>query len=364
MLLKEITDALNEIAPLSLQESYDNAGLITGDPQMKVTGALLCLDSTEEVIDEAISKNVNLVIAHHPIVFAGLKSLTGKNYIERTIIKAIKNDIAIYAAHTNLDNVSHGVNNKIAERLGLEERRILQPSGGTLRKLVVFVPNDHVKAVQDAIFSAGGGAIGDYSECSFNLKGTGTFKAGDETDPFVGEKGERHHENETRIEIEYDKWKEGAILAAMRRAHPYEEVAYDIYEMKNSNPQIGSGMIGKLADPIGWQDFLQFLKSKMNVSVVRHTNPTTEEIEKVAVCGGAGSFLLPTAIAAGADVFITGDFKYHQFFDADGRIMIADIGHYESEQFTIALFGELLKEKFPTFALHFTDVNTNPINYF
>jgi len=364
MLLREITKALNEIAPLALQENYDNAGLITGDPNMEVKGALLCLDSTEEVIDEAISKGINLVIAHHPIVFAGLKSLTGKNYIERTIIKAIKNDIAIYAAHTNLDNVAHGVNNKIADKLGLKERRILQPMGGSLRKLAVFVPNDHVEAVQAAIFAAGGGAIGDYSECSFNLKGTGTFKAGGDTDPFVGEKGKRHEEEETRVEVEFDKWKQSAIISAMKEAHPYEEVAYDIYEMKNSNPQLGAGMVGDLKDPMGFEQFLEHLKTTMNVSVIRHTHPVSKKIQKVAVCGGSGSFLLSAAVAEKADVFVTGDFKYHQFFDADGKIVIADIGHYESEQFTIELFGDLLKEKFPTFALHFTDVNTNPINYF
>ncbi|MFZ6051740.1 Nif3-like dinuclear metal center hexameric protein [Halocola ammonii] len=364
MLLREITKALNEIAPLALQESYDNAGLITGDPRMEINGAVLCLDSTEKVIDEAISKGVNLVIAHHPIVFAGLKSLTGKNYIERTIIKAIKNDIAIYAAHTNLDNVANGVNNKIADKLGLEERRILAPMGGSLRKLAVFVPNDHVQAVQDAIFEAGGGAIGDYSECSFNLKGTGTFKPGNGTDPFVGEKGQRHQEQETKVEVEFDRWKQSAIISAMKKAHPYEEVAYDIYEMKNSNPQVGAGMVGELKEPMEFSSFLKYLKNSMGVSVIRHTHPVSETIKKVAVCGGSGSFLLPAAVGAGADIFITGDFKYHQFFDADGKIVIADIGHYESEQFTIELFGDLLKEKFPTFALHFTDVNTNPINYF
>lgn len=364
MQLKEITRALNEIAPLALQESYDNAGLITGDTEMTISGALLCLDSTEQVIDDAIAKGVNLVIAHHPIVFGGLKSLTGKNYIERTVIKAIKNDIAIYAAHTNLDNVKHGVNARIADRLALKNRSILQPAAATLRKLAVFVPNEHVGKVQDALFSAGAGSIGDYTECSFNLEGTGTFKAGGEADPFVGEKGKRHFENETRIEVEFDSWKQSQVVAAMIGAHPYEEVAYDIYELKNSNPEIGAGMVGDLDKPMTNDDFLNFLKEKMHVSVVRHTTPVKDKIERVALCGGAGSFLLSKSKAAGADVFITGDFKYHQFFDADNQIMIADIGHYESEQFTIQLLGDLLKEKFPTFALHFTDVNTNPIKYF
>jgi hypothetical protein len=235
---------------------------------------------------------------------------------------------------------------------------------GSLRKLAVFVPNDHVEQVQNAVFKAGGGTIGDYSECSFNLQGTGTFKAGEGSDPFVGDKGKRHKEAETRVEVEFEKSKQSQILAAMQKAHPYEEVAYDIYELQNTNPQIGAGMVGRTTQHYSWKEFLELVKANMNVEVVRHTKPAGEIIEKVAVCGGSGSFLLPQAIAAGADVFITGDFKYHQFFDAEDKIMIADIGHYESEQFTIELLGELLKQKFPTFALHFTDVNTNPINYF
>jgi dinuclear metal center YbgI/SA1388 family protein len=363
MKLKELTDHLESIAPLTYQESYDNAGLICGNSDMDITGAIICLDSTEAVIDEAIAMGCNLVIAHHPIVFSGLKKFNGKNYVERVIIKAIKNDIAIYAAHTNLDSVSNGVNAKIAEKLGLINCKILAPSKGNLKKLNTFCPVDKAEEVRSALFEAGCGSIGNYSECSFNTTGIGTFKAGSAAKPYIGDLEIQHQETESRIEVIYPNHIEGKVLKALFAAHPYEEVAFDLIQLSNSNKEVGSGMIGELEKECSELDFLKDVKLKMKAGSVRYTPLLNKTVKKVAICGGSGSFLLKDAIASGADVFVTADFKYHQFFDAENRLVIADIGHFESEQYTSELFYEILKKKFNTFALHLSKINTNPINY-
>lgn len=263
MQLKELTDYLESIAPLQYQESYDNAGLIVGSHETEIKGVLISLDTTPEVIKEAVEIGANVVVAHHPIIFSGLKKINGKTYIEKTIIDAIQNNIAIYAIHTNLDNIYvNGVNAKIAEKLGLAETKILAP------KLDV--------------------------------------------DP---------------------------------------------------SGSVGSGMIGQLKKPLSEIDFLDYLKDKMGLKVVKHTTKLSKTVKTVAVCGGSGGFLLPNAIAAGADVFITADYKYHEFFDANGQIVIIDIGHYESERYTIDLLYKLITEKFSNFAAHSTNVDTNPIKY-
>lgn len=361
--VREITDFLETIAPLSLQESYDNAGLITGHHNQMVSKVLVTLDATEAVIDEAIQKGCNLVIAHHPIVFGGIKKLNGKNYVERTVIKAIKHDIAIYAIHTNLDNVHTGVNRKICDKLCLTETSILQPLSGKLRKLVVFVPNNHLEPVKQALFAAGCGQIGNYSECSFGIEGTGTFKGNEQSNPFVGKPLEQHKEAETRLETVFASHQTSAVLKALKASHPYEEIAYDIYTLENSHPQVGAGMIGDLPSAMDANQFLKHLKNSMNLNCIRYTS-FNRNIQRVAVCGGAGSFLLKQAIASGADAFVTADFKYHEFFDAENALMIADIGHYESEIFTKELLRDVILEKFPTFAVLLSETNTNPINYF
>ncbi|WP_372650095.1 Nif3-like dinuclear metal center hexameric protein [Draconibacterium sp.] len=364
MKIKDITNFLEDLAPLKLQESYDNAGLILGDKNAEVSAALVTLDVTEAIVDEAIKRKAGLIIAHHPIVFSGLKKITGKNYIERTLIKAIKHDVAIYAAHTNLDSVTGGVNGKICEKLGLENCKILQPAGGMLKKLVTFVPVDHANKVREAIFTAGAGQIGNYDSCSFNAHGQGTFRGSDTTNPFVGKKGEQHYENEIRVETIFPDYLQGKVINALVQAHPYEEVAYDIYSLDNKFDQIGAGMIGTLPKEKSETAFLRQLKKTFDVKMIRHTALQDKKVKKIAVCGGAGSFLLNQAIAAGADFFVTGDFKYHQFFDAENKIVIADIGHFESEQFTKELFYELLTKKFPKFAIHLSEVNSNPVFYF
>jgi len=363
MKLGEITSFLESVAPSSYQEDYDNSGLIIGNPDMEIKGALISLDCTESIIDEAIQLGLNLIISHHPIVFKGLKKFNGKSYVERVVIKAIKHDIAIFAIHTNLDHVQEGVNRKICERLGVLNGRILSPKSGILKKIVTYCPQDNAEIIRRAMFEAGAGHIGNYSECSFNTEGIGTFKALEGTDPFVGEIGTQHQEQEMRLEMIYPAYLEKKILAAMYEVHPYEEVAYDLHTLDNSFDQVGSGMIGNLESDRDELDFLNFVKERLGAKVIRHTALRAKKIRRVAVCGGSGSFLLQNAINAGADIFITADFKYHEFFDAEGKLIIADVGHFESEQFTQELLLELITEKFPNFALRLTLQNTNPVNY-
>lgn len=364
MTIKEITSFLEVTAPLSLQESYDNAGLISGNPQWDCQGALICLDCTEEVILEAVDKKCNLVIAHHPIVFKGLKKLTGTNYVERTIICAIKNNIAIYAIHTNLDNVLQGVNGKIAQKIGLLNTGLLHLKKSNLCKLAVFVPHVHKLKLLNALFAAGGGAIENYSECSFMVEGTGSFMPGDGANPFIGEKYKREEAAEVKIEILFPDWIEGKLLQAMRDNHPYETVAYDIYRLENSSQETGSGMIGDLPEPLEIKVFLEKLKNVFQIPAIRYSTTNKNEVKRIAVCGGAGSFLISKALAAGADAFVTSDVKYHEFFDGEQKLLITDIGHYESEQFTIDLLYDLLTKKYTNFAVLKTGVTTNPVHYF
>ncbi len=363
MQIKQITQYIESIAPLAFQESYDNSGLIIGHPEDEVSGILITLDITEEILDEAIIKKLNLIVAHHPVIFGGIKKLNGRDYVERCVAKAIKNDIAIYAAHTNLDSVFGGVNSKICDKLNLRNCRILDPMTNFLKKLVTFVPTAHAEKVRNAMFEAGAGSIGNYDSCSFNLNGTGSFRGNAQANPFIGQKNQLHMEEETRIETIFPKHLQSLIIQALLKAHPYEEVAYDIYPLDNNYPQAGIGMIGELQTPIDEMDFLYQLKKVFNCKVVKHTQLLGKQISSVAVCGGSGSTYLNMAIAQKADVFISGDFKYHQFFDAENRIIIADIGHYESEQFTKEVFYEFLTKKFPKFAVHLSEKSTNPVNY-
>ncbi|NOT49754.1 MAG: Nif3-like dinuclear metal center hexameric protein [Chitinophagaceae bacterium] len=364
MKIAEIISFLESRAHPSLQEHYDNAGLLTGSGNWVCSGIICSLDATEQVVAEAIQKKCNLIVAHHPIIFGGLKKINGKNYVEKTVITAIKNDIAIYAIHTNLDNVITGVNGRIAELLGLHTISVLAPKENSLKKLFTFAPVQKTEQVRNAIFAAGGGHIGNYSECSFNAEGTGTFKGGEGTDPYVGEPGKQHQEKEIKIEVIFPSFLESTIITAMKAAHPYEEVAYDVIQLSNSYNGIGAGVVGELPAPEDEKKFLTLLKERFRVPIIRHSALLNKQVKKVAVCGGAGSFLISKALAAGVDAYITADMKYHEFFDANGRMLIADIGHYESEQFTIDLLKEILEQKFPTFAVLKTEVKTNPVNYF
>ncbi|MDX2361118.1 MAG: Nif3-like dinuclear metal center hexameric protein [Crocinitomicaceae bacterium] len=364
MRIKDITNYLEELAPLSSQESYDNCGLIVGDASADVKGILVSLDCIEEIVDEAIATGANLIVAHHPIVFKGLKKINGKNYIERTVLKAIKNDIAIYAIHTNYDNYQFGVNREIGERLQLENLTVLAPKRQVLTKLVCFVPEVNVDDVASAMYNAGAGTIGNYKECSFKSEGEGTFKPVEGANPAEGIVGELSKVQEVRLEVLVSNHVLGAVLQAMKSAHPYEEVAHEMYAIMNDNQSEGAGMVGDLPEEMSELEFLKKLKEVFKCGSIRHTALLNSKVKRVAYCGGAGSFLLSQAKASGADIFVTGDFKYHEFFDAENQIVIADIGHFESEQFTSNRLAAILTKKFPKFAVRLTEVNTNPINYF
>jgi dinuclear metal center YbgI/SA1388 family protein len=364
MKISDIVSFLESLANPALQEHYDNAGLIIGQADWNCTGIICSLDATEDVVQEAIDRKCNMIVAHHPIIFSGLKKINGKNYVEKTIIAAIKNDIAIYAIHTNLDNVISGVTGKMAAMLGLQNISVLSPKENTLKKLYTFVPIEKADHVRNVLFTAGAGHIGNYSETSFNTDGTGTFKAGEGANPFVGDIGKLHQEKETKIEVLFPGYLEKQIIAALLASHPYEEVAYDIINLSNTNQKEGSGILGELPVTMDEMAFLTQLKQIFKLKIIRHSPLLNRPIKKVALCSGAGSFLVSKALASGADIFVTADMKYHEFFDANSRMIIADIGHYESEQFTIELLGEFLEKKFPTFAVLKTKVETNPVKYF
>lgn len=363
MKIKEVIKILEDFAPTAYAEDFDNVGLLTGDPETQVNNALISLDCIEAVVEEAIDKNCNLIICFHPIIFSGLKKLTGRDYVERTIIKAIKNDIAIFAIHTALDNHYQGVNDMICEKLGLKNRKILIPRKDVIRKLTTFVPTSEAQKVRAALFEAGAGRIGNYDHCSYNLKGEGSFRPNDDANPTIGERGQVHFEEETQIGVTFPVHLESNILQQLFAAHPYEEVAYEITRLENAHQQIGMGMIGELASPANEKDFLQQVKSTFNCGCIRHSEFRGKEIKKVAVLGGSGSFAINNAKAAGADVFLTADLKYHDFYRAGKNLLLADIGHYESEQFTKNLLHSYLTKKISNFALILAETNTNPIKY-
>jgi dinuclear metal center YbgI/SA1388 family protein len=363
MLIKDITNCIESFAPLSLQEEYDNSGLLIGHPKKEINGILICIDLTETVLEEAINLGCDLIIAHHPLIFKGIRKLNGYNSTERIVEQCILKGIAVYAAHTNLDNTSLGVNAKLSEKLGLQNCMILKPSKGILQKIVTFCPTDQAEKVRQALFEAGAGHIGNYDNCSFNTEGSGTFRALENASPYVGLVDELHTENEIRIETIFPAYNQSAIVHALLKSHPYEEVAYDIYRIENEFRGVGSGMIGELSQPENEQNFLYRIKELIGGSTIRHTAFTGKQINKVALCGGSGSFLIKDALLSGADIFITGDIKYHDFFMAEGQILLADIGHYESEQFTKELLFTLLTEKFPNFAVLISKTLTNPIIY-
>lgn len=362
MIIKEIIDILEQWAPLSYQESYDNGGLLVGNPIAEVSSALITLDCTEEVIQEAIDTKCQLVIAHHPIIFSGLKKLTGKNYVERTIIKAIKNDIAIYAMHTNLDNVSSGVNHMMAEKLGLKNGRVLSPKKNILRKLVTYIPTDHYEAVRMAIFEAGAGHIGNYSHCGFSVLGSGSFKGNEHSNPSLGKANELMNVEEQRFETIFPDYLEAKVIRSLKESHPYEEVAYDIYTIENEHTQVGSGLIGELENEMELADFLNLVKSQFNIKTLKYTH-VNRKVRKIALCGGSGSFLRFQASSSGADAYLSSDFKYHEWFDAEGHLSYIDLGHYESEQFTKELIFNYLRKKALSLQSQISKVNTNPVNY-
>jgi dinuclear metal center YbgI/SA1388 family protein len=361
--IKEILLVLEEMAPLAYAEDFDNVGLLVGDLEAAVTGILVCHDALENVIEEAIAKNCNLVVCFHPILFSGLKKITGKNYVERAIIKAIKNDIAIYAVHTALDNHPEGVNKIFCDALGLIKTKILIPKQNFIRKLVTYTVLENAEQVRNALFDAGAGSIGNYDNCSFNSQGTFTYQGNKNSNPVVGEREKLTIGNETKIEVLFDTYLENTILKALFKNHLYEEVAYEIYDLQNTNQNIGLGMIGELETPMSEKDFLLFVKDRMQSNGIRHSNFLGKQIKKIAVLGGSGSYAIKNAIAAGADAFLTADLKYHQFYEAENRLLLADIGHFESERYTKEYIVDYLRKKILNFAIILSEENTNPVKY-
>ena len=364
MIVKEVTNILEELAPLAYAEDFDNVGLLVGSNNLEVTGVLVTLDTLENVIEEAIAKKCNLIVSFHPIIFGGLKKLTGSNYVQRVVIKAIQHNIAIYSMHTALDNSNQGVNAKICEVLGVKNTRILLSQKGTIKKLTTYVPKKDAAKLKEKLFEIGAGTIGNYSNCSFTIDGLGSFKAGENANPTLGNIGETHFEEETQINITFEKSLEYVLIDTLKKNHPYEEVAFEVTTLENSNQNIGMGMIGELENEMDEKEFLTFIKEKMNASCIRHSKFLGKKIKKVAVLGGSGSFAILAAKQANAGIFITADLKYHQFYEAEDKLILADIGHYETEQFTKNLLVDYLTKKIPNFAIRLSDSKTNPIKYF
>lgn len=363
MQLRDILNFIESFAPAGLQESYDNAGLIVGNPSDEIHSALICVDVTEEVMQEALQRKCNLIISHHPMVFSGMKRFTGRTLTERLVETSIRERISVIALHTNLDNISEGVNKILSEKLGIRNPLILRPLDNKLRKLVTFCPLSYSEKVRAAIFAAGAGHIGKYDSCSFNLTGKGSFRGLEGANPFVGKINEVHFEEEIRIEVIYPEYLESQVIQALITAHPYEEVAYDLYPLANTLTTVGAGMIGELETAVPVVEFLQFVKKTLKLGSVKHTRDNGKPVRKVAVCGGSGAFLIKDAMNAGADIYLTGDIKYHDYFLPENRMVLADIGHFESEQYTKELIHTLLKKKFPTFALLISEQEENPVKY-
>jgi dinuclear metal center YbgI/SA1388 family protein len=363
MIVQDVINHLEELAPLSYAEDFDNVGLLIGNKNNEVKGILVTLDTLETVVDEAIEKNCNLIVSFHPIIFKGLKTFTGKTYVERVVMKAIKNDISIFAIHTALDNALQGVNDKICKKLGLVNRQILIPQVGTIKKLTTYIPEDKAEKLREALFNAGAGAIGNYNNCSFNVNGIGTFNGNENSNPTIGEKGITQHEEEIKLTVTFQKHLESKILQTLFKKHPYEEVAYEVTTLENENQHIGMGMIGEFENAMTETSFLEHLKSKMQTKCVRHSSFLDKPIKKVAVLGGSGSFAINAAKHLGVDAYVTSDLKYHDFFTAENKLLLADIGHYESEQYTKNLLVAYLTKKIPNFAIVLSNTNTNPVKY-
>lgn len=363
MKIKEIISVLEEMAPLAYAEDFDNVGLLVGNNEDEATGALICHDALESVIDEAIEKKCNLVVCFHPILFSGIKKITGKNYVERSILKAIKNDIAIFAVHTALDNHQEGVNKIFCNALGLQNTKILVPKKNFIQKLVTYTIPDNAEEVRNALFNAGAGRIGNYEDCSFNSKGIGTYMGNENSNPEIGERFEFVQGEEIKIEVTFEKHLQSKILKALLTSHVYEEVAYEIYDLQNTHQNIGLGMIGELSSEMNEIAFLKMVKEKMECGVIRHTNFLNKPIKKVAVLGGSGSFAINNAIQAGADAYLTADLKYHNFYEAENKILLADIGHFESERYIKNHIVDYLIKKIPNFAFVLSQINTNPVKY-
>ncbi len=364
MLLKDFVQAIESAAPFSLQETYDNSGIQLGSPNQEVTRGLVALDVTPDIVHEAKEKQCDLIVSHHPLIFKGIRSITGASQTEKVIIECIRQGIAVVSVHTNIDNVYDGVNHRLCNKLGLKNLKILEPVRGILKKLVTFCPASHAGKLRQALFEAGAGHIGDYDCCSFSLEGKGSFRPGEGTNPFAGTIQQLHYEQEERIETIFPDHLEGVLVDAMKRAHPYEEVAYDIYPLENKHDRVGAGMVGAFEEPLACEELMGMVKERLNIPYLRYANGRDHPVQRVAVCGGSGAYLLSAAIKAGAHAFITADIKYHQFIEARGALLLIDAGHFETEQYTRDLLVDIVTKKMINFALLISETETNPVRYF
>ena len=362
--INNIIDLLDEWAPPAYAEDFDNVGLLVGDSSKQCTGVLVSHDCIEVVLDEALDTNCNLIVCFHPILFTGLKKITGRDYVEKVILKAIRNEIAIYALHTRLDNHPEGVNKLLSDRLGLLESKVLIPKPSGLKKLSTYVPKSDVDDVLQALHQAGAGAIGNYSECSFILEGKGQFRGNEKSQPHIGNPSEKTQVEEVQIQVVFESYLKEKIQNALITAHPYENIAYEIFILDNTLDKVGIGRIGKLAQPHTEEQFLSFVKEKLQTQLIRHSPFTRKPIETVAVLGGSGSFAISNALSQKADAFITADLKYHHFYQGGNTLLLLDVGHFESEQFIKNLIVDYLSKKLPNFAIILSHAKTNPVNYF
>ncbi|MFY8188161.1 MAG: Nif3-like dinuclear metal center hexameric protein [Flavobacterium sp.] len=364
MKLKEFCAQLDAIWPLAYAETYDNVGLLVGDVNSEITGVLVCHDALEACVDEAIHNNCNVVVCFHPILFSGLKKITGKSYVEKAVMKAIKNDVAIFAIHTALDNHPKGVNKIICDRLGLLNSKVLIPKEQYIKKLVTFTPAENFDHLREALFKAGAGTIGNYDKCSFSSDGVGTYRGGEDSNPVIGAKHELMQATEKKLEVTFEKHLQNKILTALFEHHIYEEVAFEIYSLDNLHQNIGLGRIGILPEPMDEISFLNLVKSTFGCGIIRHSTFLGKKIQKVAVLGGSGASAIKNALQQGAEAFLTADLKYHDFYTAENQLLLCDIGHFESERFTKNYIVEILTKNFPNFAIILSEQNTNPVKYF
>lgn len=364
MTIKEVTQFLESRFPLYLQEDFDNCGVQCGNVNNEISGAMVCFEMTEKIIDEAISKNCNLVISHHPLILKrGITKIVPSDRVGAMICKALANNMVLYSMHTNIDSGEGGGNDVFAEKLGLSDVKVMAPVKGLYRKLVVNVPAEHSEKLKEALFKIGCGQQGNYQKCSYSTLGKGQFEPNGEAKPFIGTQNNLEKVEEERIEMIYPAYLQHAVIQAIYENHPYEEPAFDLFSLENTERKVGLGRIGELPEEMDCKEFFSYLKEKLNLEHLRYCGDEGKKIRRVAVCGGGGAGFIDTAIALNADAYVSGDFKYHDFFKSHSGTVLVDIGHYEGECFIKNIIFNLLKEKFTTFAVLSSEFENLNVKY-
>lgn len=362
--LRTLLACIEQWAPFSWQESYDNAGLILGDPDRNVTEALVCFDVTPEVVDEAVRIGAGLIVSHHPAIFKGIKRINPASRLGYMIKQSLCHDIAWCALHTNLDNTLNGVNSYLCEQLGLKDVQPLAPLQDIYGKLQVYVPEAYAEKLRQALAEAGCGAGARYDACSYSSRGEGRFRAGSQAHPFSGQIGELHCEAECKIECLYPLHKTRQVLDVLRTNHPYEEPAFDLLPLRNEATGQGAGAIGNLQESMQETELLDKLKELTGTHCIRHSGFRGRKIRRIALCGGSGGSFIGNACARQADAYITGDLKYHDFADAGSGTWLVDIGHFESEKFAMELIFRFIRKNFPNFAVSISEQARNPVSFY